>query len=288
MTLTVSHSTPSDGTFSLSGATAWDANHTVSGLVAADITDSTVIGQSLVTAATQAAGRTAIGAGTSNFDGAYSSLSGIPSTFAPSAHAASHESAGADALNIKNLGGFPGGTTTFLRSDGAFATPASSGQSLVVGAGALDQTAVSNANVNLLSKALTISAGDVLWFEVHGRTQNSSGATKTYTYGIGLGALTLDCVASTTLANGAISAFNIWGTIAVRTTGSVYWTIFVTPLPATTDNGAAATSIARQAWRTSATDLTGAQTAIAYIRSSATGTQNVWVHGYTLKQIAAI
>jgi len=37
-----------------------------------------------------AAWRSAIGAGTSSFDGVYGSLSGIPSTFAPSAHAASH------------------------------------------------------------------------------------------------------------------------------------------------------------------------------------------------------
>jgi hypothetical protein len=41
----------------------------------------------------------------------------------PTAHAASHYSAGSDPLNIKNLGGFPGGTTTFLRADGAFAAP---------------------------------------------------------------------------------------------------------------------------------------------------------------------
>lgn len=32
MTVTVNHSTPSDGTFSASGAIAWDANHTLSGL----------------------------------------------------------------------------------------------------------------------------------------------------------------------------------------------------------------------------------------------------------------
>ena len=40
----------------------------------------------LVTGITAAEVRTVIGAGTSNFNGAYSSLTGIPSTFAPSAH----------------------------------------------------------------------------------------------------------------------------------------------------------------------------------------------------------
>lgn len=46
----------------------------------------TSFGRSLLTQADAAATRTTIGAGTSSFDGAYSSLSGIPSTFTPSAH----------------------------------------------------------------------------------------------------------------------------------------------------------------------------------------------------------
>jgi hypothetical protein len=32
MTVTINHTTPADGTFSAQGATAWDANHAVSGL----------------------------------------------------------------------------------------------------------------------------------------------------------------------------------------------------------------------------------------------------------------
>lgn len=48
-------------------------------IAAADITDSTAVGRAVIVAANQAAGRTAIGAGTSSFDGAYSSLSGAPS-----------------------------------------------------------------------------------------------------------------------------------------------------------------------------------------------------------------
>jgi hypothetical protein len=46
----------------------------------------TSFGRSLLTQADAAATRTTIGAGTSSFDGVYSSLSGIPSTFAPAAH----------------------------------------------------------------------------------------------------------------------------------------------------------------------------------------------------------
>lgn len=46
----------------------------------------TSFGRSLLTQADAAATRTTIGAGTSNFDGAYSSLTGVPSTFTPASH----------------------------------------------------------------------------------------------------------------------------------------------------------------------------------------------------------
>lgn len=38
----------------------------------------------------------------------------------PTAHASSHYAGGADELDVAQLGGFPGTTTTFLRGDGAF------------------------------------------------------------------------------------------------------------------------------------------------------------------------
>lgn len=50
------------------------------------ISDSTIIGRALLTAANSAAARTAIGAGQSDFSGIYGDLASIPSTFPPSAH----------------------------------------------------------------------------------------------------------------------------------------------------------------------------------------------------------
>ena len=52
---------------------------------ASQISDSTTVGRSVLTAIDAAAARIAIGAGTSSFSGAYSALSGIPSTFATTA-----------------------------------------------------------------------------------------------------------------------------------------------------------------------------------------------------------
>lgn len=58
----------------------------VEAVIATQVIDTTSVGRAVMTAADAAAARSAIGAGTSSFDGAYSSLSGIPSTFAPSSH----------------------------------------------------------------------------------------------------------------------------------------------------------------------------------------------------------
>lgn len=58
----------------------------VEAVIATQVIDTTSVGRAVMTAADAAAARTAIGAGTSSFDGAYGSLSGIPSTFAPASH----------------------------------------------------------------------------------------------------------------------------------------------------------------------------------------------------------
>lgn len=73
---------------------------------------------------------------------AWAQLSGIPGTFTPSVHAASHQNGGGDEINVAGLNGlladdqnpvvhdiltkhngFPGGTANFLRADGSFAAP---------------------------------------------------------------------------------------------------------------------------------------------------------------------
>jgi Collagen triple helix repeat (20 copies) len=46
------------------------------------------------------------------------------------AHATRHAAAGADPVSLLTLAGYPGGTTTFLRADGSFATPPGGGLTL--------------------------------------------------------------------------------------------------------------------------------------------------------------
>lgn len=76
----------------------------IEALLSTQIIDTTTVGRAVMTAADATAARTAIGAGTSSFSGAYSALSGIPSTFAPSAHKTSHATGGSDALTAADIG----------------------------------------------------------------------------------------------------------------------------------------------------------------------------------------
>lgn len=97
--------------------------------VATAISDSTAVGRSVLTAANAAAARTAIGAGTSSFDGVYSSLTSIPATFAPAAHDAGLVTSGQFAM-ARLASGAPDGTK-FIRDDGTLQTVTASLPDLV-------------------------------------------------------------------------------------------------------------------------------------------------------------
>lgn len=165
-----------------------------------DLVDSTSTGRAVLGAANAAAARTAIGAGTSSFDGAYASLSGTPSTFAPSSHthAAADITSGtlADAripsLAISKTTGLqaaldakfttPSGTTLqYVRGDGTLATLPAPGTgtvtSVAAGTGLSGGTITTSGTISMPN---TGTAGTYSGVTTDAQGRVTAGTTRTY------------------------------------------------------------------------------------------------------------
>lgn len=99
-------------------------------------------------------------------------------------HTSSHSSGGDDEIDITDLGGFPGGSTDFLREDGTWATPGGladgdKGDVTVSGSGA---TWTIDNDVVTYAKMQNVSAGSVLL----GRGDSGAGDPQEITLGSGL------------------------------------------------------------------------------------------------------
>lgn len=158
-------------------------------------------------------------------------------------------------------------------------------------------TAVNMASVtpvSLLSESVTgIAAGDIIEVEVVGSLLNNSGGTITPTYQLILGAIVTTITLGTTVATNAtrrapvvlLARFAIHSASDTSIVGSLD---SMAPAASNTP-GSIATTTQRRVWNTTATDLTGTQSAQVNVNSStATATQTFYLHSYTVRKLAAV
>lgn len=167
-----------------------------------DLSDSTSLGRSLVTAANAAAARSSIGAGTSNFSGSYLDLTSVPTSFTPSAH--THPWSEITSTPV-TLSGY-GITDPVVLTSGSYANPAwltGLAWSKISGAPAFLTTEVDGSTTNEIElPAQTGQSGKVL---------STNGASPSWVDGgtvtsVGLSSSTLSISGSPVTGSGSITA----------------------------------------------------------------------------------
>lgn len=143
----------------------------------------------------------------------------------------------------------------------------------------------------LVSKSVTVTAGDAFEVEAYGTILNNSGATKTYRWQIALGSFTLEAIDGTTVAASATNrtTFKVKGMFSVASTSSAGATLYTernAPAAAGAANSIAGTTL-RYAFQTTVSNLTGTQTLELRARSSATNaTQTLQLFSWQIRQVA--
>lgn len=190
------------------------------------------------------------------------------------------------------LGSGTANNTTFLRGDQTWATPAG-GSSPVKFADAPINAVAANSTtlVDLVSKTVTVAAGDTIEIELTGTILNNSGATRTYTFEAELGAFGITCLDGTTVAASATNRapITLRAVFAVKDSSTAAGTLVSQrSAPGAADTGLSiATTTYRHAWHTSASNLTGSQAIkLRVLSSAATATQTFTVFSYRVTQHA--
>lgn len=246
----------------------------------------TAAGRALIDDADAAAQRTTLGLGTMAVESA--------ANYALESHVHDASDITTGTMATARLGSGTASATTFLRGDQTWATPAGGSSPVKFADAPINAVAVNSTTlVDLVSKTVTVTAGDTIEIELTGTILNNSGATRTYTYEAELGAFGLTCLDGTTVAASATnrSQINIRAVFAVQATNNAAGTIVAQrAAPAAADvAGSIATTTYRHTWRTTTSDLTGSQAVkLRVLSSAATATQTFTVFSYRITQHAKV
>ena len=134
----------------------------------------------------------------------------------------------------------------------------------------------------ILSKSITLAAGDVLDFEAQFLILNNSGASRTFVYRIAVGSLDVTVTDGATIASNANNRaiVHIRGSISIVSTALCYGQLVVNrygPVAASADTNLVLVQN-RSRWETTNSNFTGAQTVIiGCMGNNATATQTAHV-----------
>lgn len=162
-----------------------------------------------------------------------------------------------------------GGTTNFLRADGAWAVPPGTGGGggpAAVGSGSVNISGTTL--VDVLSTTLSLNVGDTVFLEMSGFVFNNTSAAQTIHLAASIGNLTLSLSGSATIADLGIAAVSFRATLARITSTYTVISGQSAQNPASTD-GAPVTGVYRMGHASSSVlDLSGPQTVRLRARGS--------------------
>jgi hypothetical protein len=139
--------------------------------------------------------------------------------------------------------------------------------------------------VDILSKTITVAAGDTIEIVVKGELLNNSGGTRTPNYQLDFDGVVVN-FADTTLANSASARalIELKATISVLSTSNAKLQLRASRTSGVAANTVTATDNRRMAWQTTATDVTGSVTCnIQASSDSASATQTFYLNAWEIR-----
>lgn len=247
--------------------------------------DVTTAGKALLTAADAAAQRTALALGT-----AAQSATG---DFAAAVHTHAASAIASGTVDTARLGSGTANSTTFLRGDQTWATPAGGSSPVVYVAGGADTAINQLTDVTIVTRDVTsVGTTDKLVVEAHFTILNNSTATRALIFTLDFDGLfdvefTTGALAfSTTLMH----PFFMRAVLDIRSASLAYATFvcegqLAAGIASGTDTTMAATHLRAMGWGTTTTDVSGTTTVALKARSpSTTATQTFRLHSMTISK----